>query len=261
MKLQRWSGSGYAANTGHHRATDAAFLASDRLDPAATVLDIGCGAGDLTRALADLVPAGRVVGLEPSADLIATARSLAGGNQSFVHGRAQDLGTLLDTPASFDAVVSKAALHWVPADDHPALLAAIHRLLRPGGLLRLEFGGGDNIADLTSWLDPLVVQFGGRPRAWYFAQAGAYLDLVVGAGFDVSGGWVRLEAQRRRFDRDGVIGLLRSQVLVGYLAGMEPGASEAFAGQVIADVERLRRSDGSYDVTFTRMDVRAHRSA
>ena len=264
-----WSAE-YAQNTGHHRATDNEFLGDD-LRPGDVVLDIGSGAGDLTRAMAALVdqvgqvgPPGRVIGVEPSAELIAVSTAAAeqgpaGARPEYVHGRAQDLADLFPQPGGFDAVVSKAALHWLPEQDHPRLLRDAHRLLRPGGLLRLEFGGADNVAGLTAWLDPLVVRHGGIPAPWFFTQPGHYLDLVLDAGFDVTGGWVRAVAQRRSFDRDGVVGLLRSQVLVGYCAGLSTAAAEQFTAEVIGDVDRLRRPDGSYDVTFVRMDVRAAR--
>ena len=44
----------------------------------------------------------------------------------------------------FDAVFSNAALHWVR--DHDAMLAGVHRALKPGGRFVAEFGGHGNIA-------------------------------------------------------------------------------------------------------------------
>src|SRR5437763_7756475 len=69
-----WDGELYAANTGHHRRYDDAFLATLPLRTTDRVLDIGCGSGDFTATVAALVPDGHVVGLEPQPSLIHEAR-------------------------------------------------------------------------------------------------------------------------------------------------------------------------------------------
>ncbi len=254
-KLASWDGADYAANTAHHRLRDQPFLDSIPIVGDEKILDIGCGSGDFTRLLADLVPAGQVVGLEPSESLLTQARSVAADNQEFVHARAQCLGEL-DLPA-FDIAVSRAVLNWIPAEDHPAVLAAIKAVLRPGGLVRLEFGGAGNIAEVAPWLDELSVSVGGPRLPWAFLPPGDYLPLVEAAGFDLRDGWVRLEAQRREFDRKSVIGWLESQVLQAYEAAMNASQQSRFRAAALADVDSLRRPDGSYDLTYVRLDVKA----
>src|SRR5947207_5178222 len=109
--LPEWDGKAYAANTGHHRRYDTRFLATLPLRPADRVLDIGCGAGDLTATVAGLVPDGHVVGLEPQRSLLAEARTRAGANQSFVEGPAQGLAQAV-AGQQFDVVFSQSVLHW-----------------------------------------------------------------------------------------------------------------------------------------------------
>src|SRR3954470_17191768 len=137
--LPDWDGQAYAANTAHHRRYDARFLESLPLQPTDRVLDIGCGAGDLTATVAGLVPDGHVVGLEPQPSLLAEARSRAHPNQSFVESPAQHLAGAVDRP--FDVVFSQSVLHWVQWADHPTILQQCRDVLRPGGALRIECGG------------------------------------------------------------------------------------------------------------------------
>ena len=98
------------------------------------VLDIGCGAGDVTFVAADLVgPDGSVVGVDHFPDALARARLRArrrGPAQvQFIEGDIHD-------PAAggpFDAIVERLVLMWVP--DPAAVLREQATVLRPGGLV------------------------------------------------------------------------------------------------------------------------------
>ncbi len=136
-------GVGWSVVRGECRAPslfDAAFLATLPFEGHERVLDLCCGSGEFTRTIVDLVPAGEVVGLDAQVSMLDEASACAGPNQSFVLGPVQHLATLVPDLGSFDVVMSRSALHWVPEEDHPLLLAECFRLLRPGGRLRVECG-------------------------------------------------------------------------------------------------------------------------
>ncbi|WP_431971373.1 methyltransferase domain-containing protein [Nocardia sp. bgisy134] len=121
---------------GRGRALDHEFIAHSGAAPGDRVLDIGCGPGDLARALAVRVgPAGEVVGRDPSPRMIAyaTARTKQ-PNCRFELGPAQTL----DRPdASFDVVTCTFVMHHIPEAQREAALAHMFRVLRPGGRLLL----------------------------------------------------------------------------------------------------------------------------
>ena len=258
--LPDWDGERYAANTDHHRRYDARFLATLPLQPTDRVLDLGCGAGDLTATIAALVPAGHVVGVDPQPSLLAQARARAGDNQSFIEAPAQHLSDALPDDGSFDVVFSQSMLHWVPWTDHPSILNECRRLLRSGGVLRVECGGGDNVREVVAFLDEIARGIGGEnaPHApWTFVHAGAYLDLLLDIGFDVSDGFVHTVAQRRSFDRDGMLGWLASQAVEAYAIDLAPDLRAPFRAAAADRVGELRRPDGTYDLTFVRLDLLA----
>jgi trans-aconitate methyltransferase len=258
--LPNWDGPLYAANTAHHRRYDDRFLATLPLRSTDRVLDLGCGAGDLTATVAQLVPDGHVVGVDPQPTLLAEARGRAGQNQSFVQARAQQLSDAITADASFDVIFSQSVLHWVPWADHPGVLRQCRQLLRPGGALRIECGGGDNVREIVAFLDDVARGVAGpsAPRApWTFVHAGAYLDLLLEVGFEVEEGYVHTLAQRRQFDRDSVIGWLESQAVQAYAVDLAPEQRQPFLTEVKARVDELRRPDGSYDLTFVRLDLLA----
>jgi trans-aconitate methyltransferase len=260
--LPDWDGALYAANTDHHRRYDGRFLSTLPLQPTDRVLDLGCGAGDLTATVAKLVPDGHVVGLDPQSSLLAEARRRAGANQSFVEAPAQHLAEALTDGSSFDVIFSQSVLHWVPWEEHAAILQQCRRLLRPGGALRVECGGGDNVREVVAFLDSIASDIAGpsAPRApWTFVHAGAYLDLLLEVGFDIGtrDGYVHTVAQRRAFDRDSVTGWLLSQAVEAYAVDLKPEQRAPFRSEVTARVDELRRSDGTYDLTFVRLDLLA----
>lgn len=103
---------------------DAALL--DALGPleGAAVLELGCGAGDLSLQL--LSRGARLTALDISPRMVQLARSRAPG-ASFVVSPAEETGL---PDASFDVIVGKWVLHHV---DVAAAAAETHRLLAPGG--------------------------------------------------------------------------------------------------------------------------------
>ena len=263
--MPSWDGAEYAANTGHHRVFDAAFLRDTPLQPADRVLDLGCGSGDFTARLADIVgEGGAVVGVDAQESMLVEARRVARPGQSFVLAPLQDLDRVLgaDHDASFDVVLSRSVLHWVPRADQPGVYRSAARLVRPGGYVRVECGGVGNVASTVALLDEVSARFEGPASPWTFADPGQALDWVEQAGLDVVGDprcYVRCVAQRREFDETSLLGWLRSQTMLAYEAGMAPEVRAEFRREVEARLPELRRWDGTYHQTWVRLDLLARR--
>lgn len=112
------------------------------LDPAASVLDVGCGHGLLLIGAAKRVPQGRAVGLDlwSLRDQHANSReaTLANAAAEGVSDRVEvhdgDMREIPFASESFDAVVSSLAIHNVSTRaDRQRAIAEIVRVLRPGG--------------------------------------------------------------------------------------------------------------------------------
>ena len=107
-----------------------------RIDAAAprTVVDLGCGPGNLTRLLAERWPGARVAGLDSSPEMIAAARA---ADERIAFDVADLREWRPDEPV--DVLVSNATLQWVPG--HLDLLPALVERVRPGGWLAFQVPG------------------------------------------------------------------------------------------------------------------------
>lgn len=124
---------------------DAGLFLLERLGvtPGLRVLDVGCGPGDLTQHIAEIVGKhGSVVGIDPSNERIALALKKAAPNLSFIEGRAENLSRF--PSASFDVVYVNSTFHWVK--DQPTALGEFARVLKPRGCLGISGGSGDFVA-------------------------------------------------------------------------------------------------------------------
>ncbi len=95
------------------------------------VYDLGCGAGNVTKLLAQRWPAAHMVGVDDSASMLARAAAelpqARWVQQSLAQWRAE-------RPA--DVIYSNAALHWLPG--HRSLFPSLMAQLAPGGVLAVQ---------------------------------------------------------------------------------------------------------------------------
>ena len=106
----------------------------DAADPA-TVVDLGCGPGNLTAQLVERWPGARVVGLDSSAEMIEKARATTPAAQF----RVADLRDWATGADQVDVLVSNATLQWVPG--HLELLPDLVARVNPGGWLAFQVPG------------------------------------------------------------------------------------------------------------------------
>ena len=107
------------------------LLARVAIEAPKTVYDLGCGAGNVTRLLAQRWPDARVVGVDDSAEMLAQAAKEAPG----IVWQCQSVASWTPEQAA-DLIYSNAALHWLP--DHQALFRRLMGCLTPGGVLAVQ---------------------------------------------------------------------------------------------------------------------------
>jgi trans-aconitate 2-methyltransferase len=121
----------------YHRFADARLrpaidlLARIPLAEPATIYDLGCGSGRTTDLLARRWPKARIVGVDSSAKMLASAR------QEFpqIEFVQADLAQW-SPPAPADLLFSNAALQWL--DDHPTLFRRLIGQTAPGGQFAVQ---------------------------------------------------------------------------------------------------------------------------
>ncbi len=152
------------------------------------VLDAGCGTGRLTHLLLQSLPRGRVVGLDLSRNMVLHA-------QRDLHpefgNRAQLVAAdviALPFRDAFDGIFSTASFHWVL--NHDVLFRNLFAVLRPGGWLHAQCGGGTNIARLRRRVRTLsqTQEFsrwlGEFSEPWFFSDAEGAAARLRAAGFE-----------------------------------------------------------------------------
>ena len=148
-----------------------------RLEPDATVLDLGAGTGKLTRAL---VPRfARVVAVEPDEAMLAVLGEVVSGAEGR-QGSAEDIPLEDD---SVEAVFSGEAFHWFAT---PEALAEIVRVLRPRGALVVFWNIGLEYPELGEEVDTLIdeaMERGGVPGLPK-VLSGEWRGPIAAAGFE-----------------------------------------------------------------------------
>ena len=211
-EFNRWAEAGRGEGMEQeHLPITLPVLEKMHLAPADNVLDVGCGAGWLSRRLAKLLPQGRVVGMDVSDEMIRRARrsSVDFENVMFVTGEVEEIPW---EPNFFSHVVSVESSYYWP--DPAVGIREIFRVLKPGG---------------AAWMlinyyrdNPHVHQWGGLLEVeTHLLSAAEWSELFRAAGFGnvepervrdhsptpevYTGRWFRDAAELRAFKAEGAL--------------------------------------------------------
>jgi SAM-dependent methyltransferase len=198
----RTSADAYDRHIGRYGpALAASLIAWAGVEPTGRVLDVGCGPGALTAALAGLLGAERVAAVDPSEPYAAACASRVPGVRVDV-AAAEALPFADD---SFDAVLSQLVVNFMT--DAPAGVREMRRVTRPGGTVAAavwDYADGMTLLrrfwDAAVALDPEAADLD-EGRSMPHCRPGELERLWLGAGLeDVRTGDLVVEAGYRGFD-------------------------------------------------------------
>jgi|SRR5215469_9992794 len=177
-----------AANVYKKRVTSHAY--QELIGPLAgkRILDVGCGTG---RGVADFVETARLtIGADASQDMLLTAAEKIKGRSAagLVRAYAQSLPF---PNGYFDVVTSLNFLHLFSLETQTAMIAEMKRVVRPGGIVVLEFDNAIHGLGLGLFKRWTGREHGSLP--WEIRQvigSGCRITHVYGAVFPVVWRWL-----------------------------------------------------------------------
>jgi trans-aconitate 2-methyltransferase len=126
-----WDPSQYLKFAGERLRPALDLLARIPVEGPGTVVDLGCGAGNLAPMILGRWPSARLTGVDSSPEMLAKARA----EHPRAHFVQADIGAWKPL-AAVDVLYSNAALHWL--DNHERLFPALLEAVKPGGILAVQ---------------------------------------------------------------------------------------------------------------------------
>ncbi|HUB75719.1 MAG TPA: methyltransferase domain-containing protein [Solirubrobacteraceae bacterium] len=233
MPTRDWNASSYDTISTPQQQWGAEVLGRLALTGGETVLDLGCGTGRVTEMVLARLPHGRVVAVDGSESMCASARERL--DPARVSVVCADL-LELELPERCDAAISTATFHWV--FDHDALFARVRRTLRDGAQFVAQCGGAGNI-ERTRALgarlaasDPFAPYTGAIGELWNYATPAQTRERLERAGFAVSRCWLERKPTTPPRPRE----FLATVIFAPYVERLPPALRDRFLDSALAEL-------------------------
>jgi ubiquinone/menaquinone biosynthesis C-methylase UbiE len=140
---------------GHARPLRRLTVDNALIKPGDSVLDVGCGTGEVSLLAKTRAKAGKVYGIDPAPEMIAVARKKTARWNLDIDFRVGVIESLPFPDSSIDVVTSSLMMHHLPEDLKVRGLAEIYRVLKPGGRLLIA----DFMRPTGSFLNHIFIAF------------------------------------------------------------------------------------------------------
>jgi trans-aconitate 2-methyltransferase len=219
--------------------------------PNGRVVDLGCGTGELTRALHEKTGAAATLGLDSSSAMLERSAAHGGDGLTF------ELGDIAEWSPSgrFDVVFSNAALHWV--DDHEALFARLTAALAPGGQLAVQVPANHDhashrVAERIAAEEPFRGALGGYVRRSPVLAPERYAELLHRLGFAAQ--HVRLQVYLHVLpEPDAVVDWVKGTLLTDYRRRLAESEYDEFVARYREVLVSELPDERPYPFTFKRI--------
>lgn len=193
-KKDHWSSEAYSSAAGFVPKLTTTVVSYLDPQPNDTILDIGCGDGELTAQIAK--SASRVLGVDASKSFITSAKEKHGSvhNCSFILNDSTQLQDCQEAVSGkWDKAFSNAAMHWILREPstRASFFENVHKALKPGGRFVFEMGGKGNVAEIHTASTAALLHAGvplDRAREaspWFFPSTQWMSAALEKAGFEV----------------------------------------------------------------------------
>lgn len=239
MSDTSWNAKGYQDQCSYVWQHGESLLAQLNAQVGECILDLGCGTGQLTAAIAQA--GAQVMGLDSDRAMVKQAKA----NYPNLTFQVADAANF-QIEAPVDAVFSNAVLHWVTQSE--AAIDCITKALKPGGRFVAELGGQGNVQSILDALATVTHRQDLNP--WYFPSLIEYVTQLEAAGLTVEfahlfdrptplgeaglAGWLEMFSQR-------FFSELSPQAWADIVSAIEAQIPQQYQnGEWIADYRRLR---------------------
>lgn len=202
------------------------LFAMIRPRPAMRVIDLGCGAGELTAELAERLPEARVEGIDPSAAMLAEASPRAHDRLSFRQASVEEITDF----SAYNLIFSNAMFQWAP--DNEGLMRRILSQLRPGAQIAVQLPKNQDhpshrIAAELAAESPFREALGGHVRISHALSLERYAELLYEHGLREQRCFEQIYGHELPHTGD-VVEWVKGTLLTGYLARLDAAQGAAF---------------------------------
>lgn len=243
----KWDSKNYASNFSF--VPDYGQEVIDLLDvtEGMTVVDLGCGNGQLTKELSNRGM--NVIGVDASEDMLALARE----NYPELHFINAD-ATRFTVGNQVDAIFSNAVFHWI--DNQDDLIDNIAKQLKEGGQLVCEFGGYGNIELIHASLEREFQRRGLKYiRNFYFPTIGEYATRLETHGLQVKYATL-FDRPTRQIGEDGLENWIHMFNMLPF-EGIEKEEQDQIIRNTVDKLRPVLYREGNWYADYVRIRIKA----